>query len=67
MTAGSTPQAETERYAHLVLDLNALDVAMREGTPVTSTCGKVWVPARDPRAYSLCPTCVETIRLGWAA
>lgn len=32
------------------------------GTPVTAICGKVWVPARDPKRYPLCGACVEVRR-----
>lgn len=36
------------------------------GSPVRALCGKVWVPARDPHRYPLCPTCREIAeRRGW--
>ena len=58
----------TERLTHHVSDPDALEESMREGTPVTSDCGKVWVPSRDPDHFDFCPTCVAaTMRRGWMA
>lgn len=56
-----------ERFAHLVADPIALAEAMAVGEPVTSVCGKTWVPSRDPNAYALCRVCTDVIRKGWAA
>lgn len=35
-------------------------------TAVRALCGKEWVPGRDPKRYSLCPTCKEIAEgMGW--
>jgi hypothetical protein len=48
-----------ERLSHIVPGKARLTEAMINGTPVMALCGKVWVPSRDPKRYSLCGTCKE--------
>lgn len=47
-----------ERFSHYA-PADEITVALIEGTPVVSLCGKVWVPHRDPQKYAVCPTCKE--------
>jgi hypothetical protein len=68
-----------ERMAHIVLegfqpddgdDFVSVGPSVVEGivngTAVRALCGKVWVPARDPKKYPLCPTCKEIAEAqGW--
>jgi hypothetical protein len=67
-----------ERMSHIVLegfrpnegDFVSAGTSVVEGivngTPVRALCGKIWVPSRDPKRYSLCPTCAEIARAhGW--
>ncbi len=78
-TSGSPAlEGEHERMAHIVLegfspkegDFVSAGPSVVEGivngTAVRALCGKVWVPGRDPKRYSLCPTCKEIAEgLGW--
>jgi hypothetical protein len=56
-----------QRFAHLVVDREAVDTAMEHGTPVTALCGKVWVPSRDPDRFPACSSCVDVVRRAWTA
>ena len=47
-----------DRFAHYVKKEKILESAL-SGDPVIALCGKVWVPGRDPKRYSVCPTCKE--------
>jgi Protein of unknown function (DUF3039) len=35
--------------------------AMVNGTPLTSLCGYVWVPSRNPLDLPVCPKCLEIV------
>lgn len=65
-----------DRLAHFVYDSDVRQEALEEGTPVTSVCGKVWVPSRERSKFPHCPTCLaealptclaEALRDGWMA
>ncbi len=71
-------EGDHERMSHIVLegfkpdegDFVSAGPSVVEGivngTAVRALCGKVWVPGRDPRRYSLCPTCKEIAEgMGW--
>lgn len=47
-----------ERFSHYVPREKLID-AMVNGTPVRALCGKLWVPARDPQRFPVCPQCKE--------
>ncbi|MDR1825386.1 MAG: DUF3039 domain-containing protein [Bifidobacteriaceae bacterium] len=47
-----------ERFAHYVRK-DKIDASRATGRPVVALCGKVWVPARDPSRYPVCPVCKE--------
>jgi hypothetical protein len=67
-TAAKEVVAVADRLAHFVYDPDARQEALEEGTPVTSVCGKVWVPSREPSKFPHCPTCLaEALRDGWMA
>jgi len=51
-------EGDHERFSHYV-PKDKLMEAMVTGTPVIALCGKVWVPARDPEKYPVCPECKE--------
>ena len=53
-----TDDGDHERFSHYV-PKDKLTAALVEGTPVVALCGKVWVPARDPQRYPVCPECKE--------
>ncbi|MBD0292762.1 MAG: DUF3039 domain-containing protein [Jiangellaceae bacterium] len=55
-TRPTTDDGDHERLAHYV-PKDKLVEAMVNGTPVIALCGKVWVPARDPQRYPVCPEC----------
>lgn len=72
-------EGEHERMSHIVLEGfkpeegdfvstgSCVVEGMVMGTPVKALCGKIWVPSRDPKRYSLCPTCKEiAVARGWA-
>ncbi len=61
-----------ERMTHIVKATKAdrtanaeVVEAMVTGTPVVAYCGKVWVPSRDPKKYSVCETCIEEYVKVW--
>jgi len=69
-----------ERFTHIVLEGYTPDKKDAEFVPIGNSvvegiinssavkalCGKVWVPGRDPRKYSICPTCREiAVSMGW--
>ena len=33
--------------------------ALIYGAPIMALCGKIWIPSRDPKGFSICPTCKE--------
>ena len=33
--------------------------ALVNQTPVTSLCGRMWVPTRDPQKFPVCPECKQ--------
>ena len=47
-----------ERFAHYVRKDKIVASAV-SGKPVVALCGKVWVPARDPSRFPVCPVCKE--------
>lgn len=51
-----TDDGDQDRFAHYVRKDRAAEAAAT-GRPVVALCGKVWVPARDPSKYPLCPKC----------
>lgn len=57
-TQPTTGDGDHERFSHYV-PKDKLTAAMVEGTPVVALCGKVWVPARDPQRFPVCPECKE--------
>jgi hypothetical protein len=76
-----TDEGDHERMAHIVLEgfhpdkdggeFVSAGPSVVEGiinaTPVRALCGKTWVPNRDPKRFSLCPTCKEIAQqMGWA-
>ena len=50
--------------AHIVKKDKIPD-AYIEGTPLTALCGKVWVPAHDPKGKPLCQACKEIADAVW--
>ncbi len=71
-------EGDHEKMAHIVLEGYTPDdgefvsagpsvvEGIVNGTPVKALCGKIWVPNRDPKKFSLCPTCKEIAQqMGW--
>lgn len=53
-----TDDGDHERLSHYVPKDKLMD-AMVNGTPVVALCGKVWIPARDPEKFPVCPECKD--------
>ena len=47
-----------DRFAHCARKADIVKSAVT-GKPIVALCGKVWVPARNPDRYPVCPTCRE--------
>ena len=47
-----------DRFAHFARKADIVKSAVT-GKPIVALCGKVWVPARNPDHYPVCPTCRE--------
>ena len=72
------PTGDHDRMSHIILEglqpsegeyikiqPNVVE-SMVNGVPVTSLCGKVWVPKHDASKYPRCPTCDEIAKSeGW--
>jgi len=58
-----------DRMTHIVVEGRfgqSVVAATVNRTTVRALCGKEWVPGRDPKRYSLCPTCKEiALAKGW--
>ena len=51
-----TEDGDHEKFAHYVEKEKIVESAVT-GKPVIALCGKVWVPARDPSKFPVCPDC----------
>lgn len=49
---------ERDRMSHYAKKEDILK-AQIEGVPCRALCGKLWIPARDPEKYPVCPTCKD--------
>ena len=47
-----------DRFSHFARKADIVKSAVT-GKPIVALCGKVWVPARNPDRYPVCPTCRE--------
>src|SRR5438445_13701994 len=56
-------EGDHDRFSHYVEKGNLAE-ALINGTPVIALCGKVWVPSRDPKRFSLCPECKRLYDMG---
>lgn len=49
-----------DKFAHYVIGgSEAILRSAVTGEPVVALCGKIWVPNRSPRGFTVCPTCKE--------
>jgi hypothetical protein len=49
-------QGDHERFSHYVKKDRIVESAVM-GSAVMALCGKVWIPARDPEKFPVCPDC----------
>jgi hypothetical protein len=49
-------QGDHERFSHYVKKDRIVESAVM-GSAVVALCGKVWIPARDPEKFPVCPDC----------
>lgn len=56
-TAPAEP-GDHDKFAHYAQKYEITE-ALVNGTPIVALCGKVWVPTRDPKGFSVCPECKE--------
>ena len=47
-----------DKFAHYA-PKDKITEALINGTPIMALCGKVWIPSRDPKGFSICPECKE--------
>lgn len=57
-TRVDTSNGDHDKFAHYA-DKDEVTYALIYGAPITALCGKVWIPSRDPKGFSICPTCQE--------
>ena len=57
-TRVDTSNGDHDKFAHYA-DKDEVTYALIYGAPITALCGKVWIPSRDPKGFSVCPTCKE--------
>jgi hypothetical protein len=58
----TTDNGDHERFTHVVVPKDAVTRSYITGEPVTSLCGKTWVPSRDPQKFPVCPECKEIMK-----
>lgn len=47
-----------DKFAHYA-PKSEITEALVLGVPIVALCGKVWIPSRDPKGFSVCPECKE--------
>lgn len=47
-----------DKFAHYA-QKDEITYALIYGAPIMALCGKVWIPSRDPKGFSVCPECKE--------
>ena len=52
----NTSNGDHDRFAHYAPKYE-ITYAIINGTEITALCGKTWVPSRDPKGLTICPTC----------
>lgn len=57
-TKVDTSNGDHDKFAHYA-DKDEVTYALIYGAPIMALCGKVWIPSRDPKGFSVCPTCQE--------
>ena len=57
-TRVDTSNGDHDKFAHYA-DKDEVTYALIYGAPIMALCGKVWIPSRDPKGFSVCPTCQE--------
>lgn len=57
-TTTDTSNGDHDRFAHYA-PKDEITYALIYGVPIVALCGKVWTPSRDPKGFSICPTCKE--------
>lgn len=55
-------QGDHERFSHYVKKDRIVESAVM-GSAVVALCGKVWIPARDPEKFPICPDCKKIYEL----
>lgn len=53
-----TEPGDHDKFAHYAPKVQITE-ALINGTPIMALCGKIWVPSRDPKGFSVCPECKE--------
>ena len=57
-TRVNTSNGDHDKFAHYA-DKDEVTYALIYGVPIIALCGKKWIPSRDPKGFSVCPTCQE--------
>ena len=57
-TKVDTSNGDHDKFAHYA-DKDEVTYALIYGVPIIALCGKKWIPSRDPKGFSVCPTCQE--------
>jgi hypothetical protein len=57
-TRVDTSNGDHDKFAHYA-DKDEVTYALIYGVPIIALCGKKWIPSRDPKGFSVCPTCQE--------
>lgn len=57
-TKVDTSTGDHDRYSHYA-PKDEITYALIYGVPIMALCGKIWIPSRDPKGFTICPTCKE--------
>lgn len=57
-TVVDTSNGDHDKFAHYA-PKDEVTYALIYGVPIMALCGKIWIPSRDPKGFSVCPTCKE--------
>lgn len=57
-TIVDTTNGDHDKFAHYA-PKDEVTYALIYGVPIMALCGKIWIPSRDPKGFSVCPTCKE--------
>lgn len=57
-TVVDTSNGDHDKFSHYA-PKDEITYALIYGVPIMALCGKIWIPSRDPKGFSVCPTCKE--------